>query len=239
MQYTYLWINILTFLFPFLLSFDKKVAFYRKWPALFPSIALMAFVFILWDHWFTLEGVWGFNRLYVSGFFLLSLPIEEWLFFLTVPYACVFTYECLKAYFPHAFHSPFITRYFPVLFALSTLGLLVVFYPNIYSAVTLILLVFLMGLKPLRNPTFLRFFIPTFWIILLPMFVVNGLLTSKPVVYYHPDGFSGIRIGTIPLEDFYYNMAMLLLTFLFYNHFQKKPNTPSAEEEASELGDTA
>jgi lycopene cyclase domain-containing protein len=53
------------------------------------------------------------------------------------------------------------------------------------------------------------------------MFVVNGFLTAKPVVYYHPDSFSGIRMGTIPVEDFFYNAAMLILCMLFYVWFQK------------------
>jgi lycopene cyclase domain-containing protein len=233
MQYTYLWINILTFFFPFVLSFDKKVAFYKRWYALFPAIALMSFVFILWDHWFTLEGVWGFNRLYVSGLFLLSLPIEEWLFFITVPYACVFTYECLVAYFPKGFTSKWFHLYIPLLLAVATLGMLVWNYHKIYTAVTMVLLLFLFGLRPTRNLVFLRYFIPTFLLILLPMFVVNGLLTSKPVVYYHPEGFSGFRLGTIPIEDFFYNLAMLLLTFLFYRLFQRK------SKKELELGDAA
>jgi hypothetical protein len=37
----------------------------------------------------------GFNADHVWGTYFLGLPIEEWLFFVCVPYACVFTYHCL------------------------------------------------------------------------------------------------------------------------------------------------
>lgn len=52
------------------------------------------------------------------------------------------------------------------------------------------------------------------------MFIVNGFLTSKPVVFYNNMEFSGIRVGTIPLEDFIYNYGMLWLTIGLYNTFK-------------------
>ena len=41
---------------------------------------------------------WGFNNDYLLGIYLFNLPLEEILFFITVPYACVFIYECLNVY---------------------------------------------------------------------------------------------------------------------------------------------
>lgn len=54
------------------------------------------------------------------------------------------------------------------------------------------------------------------------MLVVNGLLTAKPVVFYDPNNFSSVRLGTIPLEDFFYNLAMLLMTTVLYENFLKR-----------------
>jgi lycopene cyclase domain-containing protein len=221
MKNLYLWINILTLFFPLVLSFDKKVAFYKKWPFLFPAILLTAIIFLVWDHYFTLAGVWGFNRMYVTGYFVGSLPIEELLFFVTVPYACVFIYECLKAYFPTKFDLLILTRYIPIAFVVVVLVLISLNFTAIYSTVTGVFLLVLFGLKTVRTKDFLRFFVPTYLISFLPMFVVNGFLTAKPVVYYHPNSFSGMRLGTIPIEDFFYNAAMLLLCMFFYLWFQK------------------
>ena len=105
--YTYLLLMTCTLGFPLVLSFDGKVAYYTKWKALFPGLVFTALVFIAWDVWFTRGGVWSFNPDYLVGIYFLDLPIEEWMFFFFVPFACVFIYECLIAYFPTERFTPF------------------------------------------------------------------------------------------------------------------------------------
>ena len=95
MNSLYLWINILTLLFPLLLSFDKKVAFYKRWKYLFPAIAVTATFFLIWDEWFTQMHIWDFNAKYLMGYYMGHLPAEEVLFFFTVPYASIFIFEVI------------------------------------------------------------------------------------------------------------------------------------------------
>ena len=85
---------------PFLLSFDKKLQFYKQWKYLLPSIIAIALFYIVGDIYFTKIGVWGFNRDYLSSIFLFKLPIEEWLFFIAIPYASIFLHDVLHVYFP-------------------------------------------------------------------------------------------------------------------------------------------
>jgi len=99
--YMYLFLDAFTILGPLILSFDKKVAFYKDWKYLFPALAIVSFAYLLWDVWFTKWGIWEFNYQYLLGPSLLKLPVEEFGFFLVVPYACVFIYRCLQAYFPN------------------------------------------------------------------------------------------------------------------------------------------
>ena len=101
-EWTYLWVNLAVLSVPFVASFDKRVAFVKEWGAFWPACLLTMTGFIAWDVWFTHEGVWGFNEAHLTGVGCLGLPIEEWLFFITVPYACVFTYACFKKYIPQA-----------------------------------------------------------------------------------------------------------------------------------------
>ncbi len=59
-----------------------------------------AALYIAWDIYFTSRAVWSFNADYITGIKLSNLPLEEVLFFLIVPYCCVFIYACIRAYFP-------------------------------------------------------------------------------------------------------------------------------------------
>jgi lycopene cyclase domain-containing protein len=93
---TYLLINIFTISYPLFKSFEQKVNMVSRWPALLPAIGLTGAFFIIWDAIFTAMGVWGFNDSHLIGLRLLDLPLEEWLFFLTVPYACMFIYEVMN-----------------------------------------------------------------------------------------------------------------------------------------------
>ncbi len=59
-----------------------------------------------------------------------------------------------------------------------------------------------------------------FWLYLLFSFIgfliFNHLLTSIPVVTYGSDAIWGVRVTTIPVEDFLYNISMLGFYFLVY-----------------------
>ncbi|HTH12901.1 MAG TPA: lycopene cyclase domain-containing protein, partial [Spirochaetia bacterium] len=58
------------------------------------------------------------------------------------------------------------------------------------------------------------------WLVCFVAFVVvNGLYTALPTIFYNPRALWGIRIGTIPLEDFFYNLGYLGLTLCFYLTF--------------------
>ena len=59
---------------PFLLSFDKKLQFYKQWKYLLPSIIIIALFYIVGDIYFTKLKIWGFNQKYLSSIFIFRLP---------------------------------------------------------------------------------------------------------------------------------------------------------------------
>jgi lycopene cyclase domain-containing protein len=213
-QYLYLTLNVLTLLLPLLLSFDSRVAFYKRWRYLLPSLLLTAVVFLVWDAWFTSRGVWGFNPDYLSGIYLGILPIEEVLFFFTVPYACVFIYACVQVYIPRDIFGRREGSISKAIF-LFTLFLGAIHYARIYTSVTFLALAMLVFiLRWVLRVKWLGHFYLAFIICLVPFFIVNGVLTGtglpSPVVWYNPHEIIGIRIGTVPLEDAFYGMLLIM-----------------------------
>jgi lycopene cyclase domain-containing protein len=221
----YAWVLIASIIGPLGLSFDKKVHFYTTWKLLIPSILAIAVPFIVWDIYFTHLGVWGFNPNYLSGVYLMNIPIEEVLFFVLVPFCCLFIYEVLLAYFPNVNLTLF-TRVFVFFFGLMALILAIKFMDRWYTltACSAALLLLLNFFVRLRSAWFPRFCF-SFLVCLIPFFIVNGILTGmftdEPVVWYNEEQFSGIRIGTIPLEDVFYNIAMLLPITALYEWLKK------------------
>ncbi|MEI6832080.1 MAG: lycopene cyclase domain-containing protein [Candidatus Omnitrophota bacterium] len=59
-------------------------------------------------------------------------------------------------------------------------------------------------------------------VILFFKMLVNGYLTGKQIVMYRPQFFLGLRIGSIPLEDFLFGFSMVTLTIIFWEYFKKE-----------------
>jgi lycopene cyclase domain-containing protein len=55
----------------------------------------------------------------------------------------------------------------------------------------------------------------------VPFLIINTVLTALPVVEYNSKAIWGLRVGTIPLEDFFYNYAMLSFYLLVYRIAKK------------------
>lgn len=218
--YTYLLLDLFTLSPVLFLSFDKWVRFHRKWIPALLSIIPIAVVFILWDVWFVDLGVWHFNPKYLVGFFIGVLPLEEHLFFLVVPWVCLFIYESLK------YHFPFLLRFKHVqwgnLLILLAAVLMLFGYDGYYTVVNASLAVVSSLLILLFCSTNEKvYFMWMYLLHLIPFAFVNGVLTSYPVVIYNDTENMGIRIGSIPLDDFFYSYNLLALVFFLYSRINR------------------
>lgn len=222
----YGWVMIFTIIGPLSLSFDKKVHFYTYFKSLFKAVLPISFLFIIWDIFFTSKKIWGFNPTYISKISVVNLPIEEVLFFILVPFACLFIYEVLKSYFPNI-STQKLTKPFSVIFIGFGIILLILGLGNwyTYSAVTIgIILVIYFGLYK-KQPWF-GWFVLSYLIALIPFLIVNGILTGavtpSPIVWYSEKHIVGWRIITIPVEDLFYNLSLLLPITALFEVFKKK-----------------
>ncbi len=207
---------------PFILSFDKKVAFFRYWKVLFPSTFITAAVFIVWDIYFTRHNVWWFNKEYVTGYFIAGLPVEEWLFFIIIPYCCIFIYEVVRAYLKWKY-TGFIIPLNIILF-LFFLLVTIINFDRTYTAVNFGMAAVLIGLQFFlrTHRTYLFYFYFAYALSIIPFLLVNGVLTSMPVVGYNDEENLARRLFTIPLEDFAYLVNLLLMNLNLYEWFKTK-----------------
>jgi lycopene cyclase domain-containing protein len=221
-HYTYLFLNLISVLFPFLLSFDKKVAYYKSWKELFIGIGIVAIFFIVWDIFFTKAGVWSFNPDYIIGIYFWGLPLEEILFFVCVPYASVFIYECYQKYFSFKFSQKLVDLFcqgggfFLLFLAILYYNKAYTFYNCLFGGLLLLYHHYF------AKAQYMSHFIVSYLIHLVPFLIINGFLTAYPVVIYNNDENLGIRIYTIPIEDTVYALTMLLGVVTIMEHLKKK-----------------
>jgi lycopene cyclase domain-containing protein len=221
---TYLLINFFTIIIPLVFSAHPRLNFTSKWKSLWSAFLIVMIPFILWDVLFTQMEVWGFNADHLIGINILNLPIEEWLFFICIPYASLFTYHC----FGVLIKKDLLANYSNTI-SISLVALLLItsaiHFDKAYTisafiplAITIIVLQWGIKVKWLS-----RFYF-AYLVLLLPFFLVNGILTGMwldaPIVIYTDLENLGIRLNTIPVEDIFYGMLLLLLNVSLLEYFE-------------------
>ena len=218
----YLYINLAIIAFPLILLFEKRIRYYSKMKYVLLSILFIGTLFVLWDVFATYRGHWSFNPAYVLEFKIMGLPIEEILFFITVPFSCIFAYEGL-AYFLKEKKIALSSKLVNLIG-----GLFILFSLFFFNQEYTFLAILSVGLTLLFTSQFMKdFFRSTlYWayigVTFLLFFIFNYILTSVPVVMYSPSAITGLRAITIPIEDFMFNFSMLTLYLAIYLWASKK-----------------
>jgi len=232
-HFYYLFVDLGCLIVPFIFSFHPRLRFYKNYKALLVGTLVMMLFFIPWDIFFTSNGIWGFNEKYTCGAYLFNLPLEEWFFFLCIPYACLFTYECMKIFFKK---EPLSRLVKPLLIVLSVIMICIAlmhasqwytFSAHLLCGIFLLLHHFVLRSK------YIGWFMLTYIIILLPFIISNGILTGvrfweypvlnthvemiqEKIVWYDNTHNLGLRIFSMPVDDLAYGLLMLLLTTTIY-----------------------
>ncbi len=209
MPFEYLLLDAVIFAPVFAYACARRSFSRRQWFASAAAVLLVAVPFIAWDvavaghHW------WSDSR-FVLGVRVLGLSLEEWLFFIAVPFACLFLWV---TGFRHRGRARPSMRRIGVRVGL----VLVVAAAGVgwggpqYSALALLSLGLLVladcswGAAVLTHRGALPFAIAV--VLLTALF--DSFLTGRPVVHYAPSAISGLRLGSIPIEDFGYGLALV------------------------------
>ncbi|HEX5743586.1 MAG TPA: lycopene cyclase domain-containing protein [Flavobacteriaceae bacterium] len=218
MKFSYLIINIITIIIPFLYSFHPKMNLIKWWKPIWLSLSTTAIFFLVWDVIFSAYGVWGFNPDYLIGFGFLGLPLEEWFFFWMIPYASLFIYFSLQYFKPNWKVNSTIIPVFSITLMTVSLLLIILNIDKLYTVVNFSVLFLILLYTYFRKKHLLGRFFIAYFIILIPFILVNGFLTGMftvdPVVWYNPNEIAGLRMISIPIEDFGYTFSMLLMSLI-------------------------
>lgn len=225
-KYLYLAINIFTIIVPFLASFYSKAPFYKKWKFLWIAILAPAILFLVWDEIFTRLGIWGFNERYLTGIVVGKLPLEEVLFFVCIPYACVFSYFALN----HLIEKDYLFPHQDLIsgaLIIALLGFGIYYIDKAYTGATFFSLGLFLAYQMLKlKPRYMGRFYIAYLFTLIPFFIVNGILTGSfiedEVVWYNNAETLGIRIGTIPVEDIFYGMLLILMNITLLEWLEER-----------------
>ena len=221
----YAYILLGSILVPALFSFFC-IDFIKRWRAFTYSTLATAFIFLIWDAIFTHFKIWGFNHFYCMGFYLFKMPIEEWLFFIIIPFCSLFTHFALFYAYPTIRIPKKITQLISYALLLITFFVILVNWPKAYTSVNFSFLFIIVLLGLLFKLELLQRFYISFFIILIPFFIVNGILTGAitetPIVWYDDTQNLSIRLHTIPVEDIGYAFSMLFLNLMVFDTITKK-----------------
>jgi lycopene cyclase domain-containing protein len=224
--YLYLIIDLFVISVPLLRSFESKIGYYKSFVGLGLSMALTMLLFIPWDAYFTQQGYWGFNDAYLAGPRWLGLPVEEWLFFVVVPFSSLFIYRVFNYFKPQGFSESFTRRIWHFLIAFAV-AMAILHQEKAYPLWTFGLLAPVLWLAP-RVIGFERLglLFRAYALVLVPFLMTNGILTggmtTDPIVWYNDAQNMGIRIWTIPFEDAFYGFLLILLNLMWLVFWQRK-----------------
>lgn len=216
----YLYLNIGTIVFTYIIARLTKV--HVQWSSYLRALVLVSLPFIIWDAWAVSAGHWSFNPDFTMGRYVGNLAVEEIMFFISVPYAMTVIYLLGKRY-THGTLSEQLYRTLITILFIVGVAMFITAEPGTYTYVNA--LAFL-GALTLLLTTFKQLS-RTMWfwqfqLILYALFLIfNTVLTAPPVIKYGAGEYIGIRVGTIPIEDFFYNFTLANLFIAVYTQSMK------------------
>lgn len=216
-EFSYYLFNLLVFVPVLVLSLKTDVKPHRHWRSLLGAFLLVSLPFVAWDSWAAYAGHWGFNSTYVTSPSFIHLPAEELLFFFTVPFAMMYVWGVVKKFVA----DRAVVAWWPLLL-LSVIGgsaiaLLLLYWDNGYTRSAMLVALFATIAIACSRLVFTRRFW-VFQLVALGIFIIaNGILTALPIITYGESSIIGLRMLTIPIEDFFFNFAFINLFLVCFN----------------------
>jgi lycopene cyclase domain-containing protein len=137
----------------------------------------------------------------------------------------LFTYHCLGLFWEKYNFKSLSAVMVYLLMLISLVGILF-HYDKAYTLWTSVVLFSVLFVqKFVLKSNWLGTFFMVYFVLLIPFIIVNGLLTGsfydQPIVWYNNGDNLGVRIGTIPMEDVFYGLQLILINVSIYEGFKR------------------
>jgi len=222
-NFSYLLILVGTIAVPLFYSYEKQLRFYSNLKYLLPAMLFTGAIFIVMDLRFEQRAIWRFNTEFTIGINILNLPIEEWLYFLAVPFLGVAIYEFLN--------SRLFNFEYPKIFLALSLFLLILFgvtayfsRQKLYPFFIFFLLSIYLGYTIFRErftKHYTKFYL-AYFVLLIPFLIISVLLTALPIIEYNPEFNLEIRLFSIPIENFASLFLLMLMNITIYEFIKER-----------------
>lgn len=220
---TYLLLQLAFLVIPLTISMRQKIRFTFLLRYLLPAIVFAGAIFVMWNMRFNELAIWSYNPDYITGIFLAGVPLEEWLSFLIIPLSSVYIHEYLKIRLQKSnTHNIFVALSLLLFIGMGIMAY--IFRRNMFSFFTFFLTAIYLGYTVFRNrfKKYYTAFYGSFFITLIPFFVVSLLALRLPVISYNSDHIIGWLLLGIPIERFFYLFLMLLINTTIYEYLSER-----------------
>lgn len=193
-----------------------------KWPDIqraMRAIGIMGVIYLVWD-WWVVDWWWRFNPKYILEINFGKLPVEEILFFVTVPWSCLIIWVNIRERISGEWRVNMEGIFTIVGVIVGVWGW---WQGKWYTLAVAIAVIWAAWLSTRSNWWMRKKATSVFWgITILLTLVFNGYLTARPVVIYNLDVASRLMAGTIPVEDMIYGLVLVSGVAMIYEKNKSK-----------------
>ncbi len=221
-SYTFLIILILVFIVPLFYIISGKYDFRKKLRYGIPAILISGFIFLLWDIRFTEVGVWSYDADYTLGISQKGLPLEQWLFYLVFSCTSLLVYEAIKT----RFRTLDLNNIFVAIGLLMVIVFAIIAYMyrvRVYTFFCFLFTAVYFGYTIFRNQfkSCLTHFFLSYLVMLVPYFLLNGILTWNMAIEYHQEQVLNVWILMMPVENLVFLFLLLLINTTVYEYLSE------------------
>lgn len=213
--------NLVVFAEPLIFTLVFMPWFWRQWQVVLGVFVFVALPWLWLDTISFARGWWNYNEAFIFGPRLFNLPLEEVCFFVSVPFAAMVVWALINYKVPGTVKKGR-ARLGLAFIAAAALIFVAVFFRErtVVEVLLLLATVSILWFSPIiYTRAFWWWNLTSLGLLLLFQTVLAGM----PVFLYNDTFASGIRVGTIPLEDFLYNFSLLNMVALAFSSFRRSP----------------